>query len=277
MELTGLDRALAKKAGSKRMTESMTARRSGQKMLDKLNARRMAKGRENSKLREQLRQQIRFVVTSSVESGEKQRQLKKLTDEAKKLNIPKEKLKLWLGQDTKSHFIYVDGPDDLFALLEIVDTNYNADKIRTILRPLVKARKYEKNLKNSWDIEAPGKRSGYLEYVGRVMVESDEGEEGVMEIGLEIDALDVLQIDETHFWLKVAPTALADTEMRIRREFNTRAKVLESELTHVAANPIELDEEVAENVELFEETIQAIIAQSDIHMELAGVYFNVAE
>merc|ERR1712130_643809 len=242
-------------------------------MLDKLNARRMAKGRENSKLREQLRQQIRFVVTSSVESGEKQRQLKKLTDEAKKLNIPKEKLKLWLGQDTKSHFIYVDGPDDLFALLEIVDTNYNADKIRTILRPLVKARKYEKNLKNSWDIEAPGKRSGYLEYVGRVMVESDEGEEGVMEIG----ALDVLQIDETHFWLKVAPTALADTEMRIRSEFNTRAKVLESELTHVAANPIELDEEVAENVELFEETIQAIIAQSDIHMELAGVYFNVAE
>ena len=130
-------------------------------MLDKLNARRMAQGKENSKLREQLRQKIRAVVTSGAESGEKQRELKKLTEDAKKLNIPKEKLKMWLGKDTKSHLIYVDGPNDIVALLEIVDTNYTADKIRVILGPLINARKYETKLKNSWSIDS-GRRSSYL-------------------------------------------------------------------------------------------------------------------
>ena len=76
-------------------------------------------GKIASRQREQLRQRIRMVVTSN--HPDKTARLNELTKEAKALNVPKDKLKLWLGADSKSLLVYFDGPGEIFAMVEIVD------------------------------------------------------------------------------------------------------------------------------------------------------------
>ena len=117
--IQSLDAALDKKAGSRRMTETALAAKAGAKVLKKLNEHRNSMGKIQARQREQLRQKIRMVVTSN--HPDKSSLLNGLTKEAKSLNVPKDKLKLWLGADAKSLLVYFDGPGEIFAMAEIVD------------------------------------------------------------------------------------------------------------------------------------------------------------
>jgi hypothetical protein len=63
-QVAGLDRALAKKAGSKRMSEMKVAQRAGAGMVKRLLARNMQMGRQNGEQRQQVRQEIRLLVNS---------------------------------------------------------------------------------------------------------------------------------------------------------------------------------------------------------------------
>ena len=129
-------------------------------MLSRLNDRRAAQGQQNSAARQQIRQQIRLTLAGP-DGDDKRNSLKKLTDEANKLNVPKDKLKMWMGQDTKSHMIYVDGPSDIFAALEIVDTNYDVGKCIKIIGPLIVAKAYQGQFKGLWSIGSQS-RTEYL-------------------------------------------------------------------------------------------------------------------
>lgn len=95
------------------------AAKAGAKVLKKLNEHRSHMGKIASRQREQLRQRIRMVVTSN--HPDKSALLNDLVKEAKSLNVPKDKLKLWLGADSKSLLLYFDGPGEIFAMAEIVD------------------------------------------------------------------------------------------------------------------------------------------------------------
>ena len=101
------------------MTETALAAKAGAKVLKKLNEHRNSMGKIASRQREQLRQRIRMVVTSN--HPDKSSLLNELVKEAKALNVPKDKLKLWLGADAKSLLVYFDGPGEIFAMAEIVD------------------------------------------------------------------------------------------------------------------------------------------------------------
>ena len=83
--------------------------------------------------------------------------------------MPKDKLKMWLGQDTASHMIYIDGPNGSFAVLEIVDTLYNIDKVVRILDPLLTAKSHSSHFKGLWKINQ--KRD---EYLGKVYLVKNE-------------------------------------------------------------------------------------------------------
>jgi hypothetical protein len=88
-------------------------------------------------------------------------ELKRLSDRAKALDVPKDKLKMWFGKDCQNHLIYVNGPNGIFALLEIGDTMYDRAKCVGILAPLIAAKNYQAQFKGLWEM-APGSRSEYL-------------------------------------------------------------------------------------------------------------------
>ena len=76
-----------------------------------MTAQRQSQGQKDGKARQMIRQQI-SMAKSLPDGPEKSSNLQKLAEEAKKLNVPKDKIKMWLGQDTKNYMIYVDGPND---------------------------------------------------------------------------------------------------------------------------------------------------------------------
>jgi len=269
---SGLDRYLMKKSGSKRVSESQAALKGGKKMLDKLNARRNAAGKVKSAQRQQLRQQIRMVVTSDSPQSDKDKQLKSLKTQAQKLEVPKDKLKMWLGQDCASYMLYVDGPNGAFAVLEIVDTLYDQNKVVKILSPLLDAKSHSSHFKGLWKINL--RRDEYLDHVGLITVESELCEDDITEIGLELDVLDVMAISDNSYQFKTDPKSLNEIKGVLEKDYKSSLSIVSSELTYVSANPIELEEADLELVELFEEKIHQVIAKSDIHFELGNIYYN---
>ena len=67
---------------------------------------------------------------------------------------------MWLGQDCANHMLYVDGPNGAFAVLEIVDTLYDQNKVVKILSPLLDAKSHSSHFKGLWKINL--RRDEYL-------------------------------------------------------------------------------------------------------------------
>lgn len=67
---------------------------------------------------------------------------------------------MWLGQDCASYMLYVDGPNGAFAVLEIVDTLYDQNKVVKILSPLLDAKSHSSHFKGLWKINL--RRDEYL-------------------------------------------------------------------------------------------------------------------
>jgi len=265
--IKSLDNALDKKAGSRRMTETALAAKAGAKVLKKLNAHRSSMGKIASRQREQLRQRIRMVVTSN--HPDKSALQNELVKEAKALNVPKDKLKLWLGADTKSLLVYFDGPGEIFAMAEIVDSKYDIGKAISILKPVFESKRL--GLADKWSLNANQKRDTYLDYVGKVTITTELDEDEIMEVALELDVSDVKDRDcAFEFIVPARDTSNLLAEL----EKQSKISVQNSELTYLAATPIEIDDDDFEAVDLFEEKLTVLLSSNDFAMELGNIYYN---
>ena len=110
------------------------------------------------------------------------------------------------------------------------------------------------------------------EYVGLITVESKLTDDEVMEIGLELDALDIEEKDVDIFHIKTNPKDLNSIKKQLSE--NKDLKILDSQLTHCAQSPIEITEADENYVELFEQKIHQIVGASSIHMEVSDIYWN---
>lgn len=265
--IKSLDTAMDKKAGSRRMNETKLAAKAGAKVLAKLNDYRTQQGRAQSRAREQLRQRIRMVVTSN--HPDKSTLLAQLSKEAKSLNVPKDKLRLWLGTDAKSLLIYFDGPGDIFAMAEIVDSKYDLNKSISILKPVFESKRI--GLSDTWSLNTNQKRDTYLDYVGKISVTTELDEDDMMEIALELDVSDVNQFDGG-FDLLVPARDTTDILTKLKQE--DKVTVIGSELTYVAASPITIEDEEMELVDIFAEKLSILLSSPDFAMELGSIYYN---
>lgn len=274
-EATGiksLDNALAKKQGSKKLSVGALAQRAGGNVQKKYLAMNQKQGQQNAQQRMMIRQQI-AMVKNQPDNPAKSSALQKLTDEAKKLNVPKDKLNMWLGHETKSHMLYVDGPNGIFAVLEIVDTNYDLAKVIKILNPMINAKSYKPQFKELWEIGAQS-RSEYLDHVGKIFIETSLSEDDVTEIALEHDVIDIIDLADGNFELRTGPKDLTEIKEFLENEHGKEIKIVQTELTHCSANPVEVDEDDQHDVELFEQAINDILAKPDFHMEIGNIYYN---
>ncbi|CBY18003.1 unnamed protein product [Oikopleura dioica] len=249
------------------MTETALAAKAGAKVLKKLNAHRSSMGKIASRQREQLRQRIRMVVTSN--HPDKSALQNELVKEAKALNVPKDKLKLWLGADTKSLLVYFDGPGEIFAMAEIVDSKYDIGKAISILKPVFESKRL--GLADKWSLNANQKRDTYLDYVGKVTITTELDEDEIMEVALELDVSDVKDRDcAFEFIVPARDTSNLLAEL----EKQSKISVQNSELTYLAATPIEIDDDDFEAVDLFEEKLTVLLSSNDFAMELGNIYYN---
>ena len=53
-----------------------------------------------------------------------------------------------------------------------------------------------------------------------------------------------------------------------------KISVRNSELTYLAASPIEIDDEDFEDIDLFEEKLTVLLSNNDFAMELGNIYYN---
>ena len=67
---------------------------------------------------------------------------------------------------------------------------------------------------------------------------------------------------------------MAEILESLKRNHPKEINILNTELTHCSKNPIEIDEEDENLVELFEQGIQDITAKPDFHFELGNIYYN---
>ena len=67
---------------------------------------------------------------------------------------------LWEKFCTKVPTVRKNGVNDIFAVLEIVDTNYDLAKVTKLLGSMIKARSYQPQFKGLWQIS--GSRTEYL-------------------------------------------------------------------------------------------------------------------
>jgi len=81
-------------------------------------------------------------------------------------------------------------------------------------------------------------------------------------------------LEDGNFELKTAPKDLAEILESLKINHAKEINILNTELTHCSKNPIEIDEEDENLVELFEQGIQDITGKADFHFELGNIYYN---
>lgn len=124
-----------------------------------------------------------------------------------------------------------------------------------------------------------------MDYVGKVTVATELVEDDLMEVALELDVSDVKESEGAFEFIVPARgtkkksilfTRIFQETSNLLTELEKQPKITvqNSELTYLAASPVEIDDEDFEAVDLFEEKLTTLLSSNDFAMELGNIYYN---